>query len=281
MTAPLCQTLLMATLDAFPHHVFDALGAEPIVLQDRIGGSVAVVEKRPENGPITLITAGASRIPTDSGERVELAVEVVEGQQGAALVAMKIVCDDIANNRRVPPVGSPWRNSEPFLSGTQISAILATDSRWGADFDEVRSEDGEVLGHVRTLRLLTDAEATHVVANGWDSLRDAAGSPDALLDVTRANAVPAAPLPDSMPVFVSKLHAEHPPRWVTFTGGDLRSVTGLESEEYMAESSNFEIWSVSSFCDRFSFVGEFLRRAAPGQTALFTDDSGAYVLEDD
>ena len=48
----------------------------------------------------------------------------------------------------------------------------------------------------------------------------------------------------------------------------------------MAESSNFEIWSVSSFCDRFPYMGEFLRRAAPGQTALFTDDSGAYVLED-
>jgi len=30
----------MVTLDAFPHHAFDALGAEPVLLQDRIGGSV-------------------------------------------------------------------------------------------------------------------------------------------------------------------------------------------------------------------------------------------------
>lgn len=80
-----------------------------------------VVEKRPADGPITLIAAGASRIPTNSGERVELAVEVLDGQQGAALVAMRIVCDDIVNNGRVPPVGAPWRNSEPFLSGTEIS----------------------------------------------------------------------------------------------------------------------------------------------------------------
>ena len=79
-----CQTRRMAALDAFPNHVFDALGTEPLVLEERIGGSVMVVEKHPENGPITLITAGASRIPTDSGERVELAVEVLDGQQGAA-----------------------------------------------------------------------------------------------------------------------------------------------------------------------------------------------------
>lgn len=270
----------MPALDAFPRHVFDALGAEPIVLQDKIGGSVMVVEKRPENGPITLITAGASRIPTDSGEKVELAVEVVDGQQGAALVAMRIVCDDIANNRRVPPVGTPWRNSEPFLSGTGISAILATGSRWGADFDEVRSEDGEVLGHVRTLRLLTDEEASCVSAEGWDALRDAAGNVDALLDVRRASAVAAPGLPETMPVFLSKLHAEHPPRWVTFTGGEVHSVTGLESEEYMAESSNHEVLSVKTFCDRFPFVSGFLRGAKPGQTALFTDGSGEFVLEE-
>lgn len=50
--------------------------------------------------------------------------------------------DDIAQNRRVPPVGVPRRNSEPFLRGTAISAILAAGSRWGARFDEVRDEDG-------------------------------------------------------------------------------------------------------------------------------------------
>lgn len=74
----------MADLDAFPHHVFDALGTEPLVLEERIGGSVMVVEKHPENGPITPIAAGAFWISTDSGERVELAVEVLDGQQGAA-----------------------------------------------------------------------------------------------------------------------------------------------------------------------------------------------------
>lgn len=271
----------MTAHPAFPHHVFDALGAEPLVHETRIGGSVMVVEKRPENGPITLITAGASKIPTDSGEAVELAVEVLEGQQGAGVIALRIVCDDIAQHRRVPPVGTPWRNTEPFLRGTAISAILATGSRWGTAFDEVRAEDGELVGHVRTLRLLTDAEAGVVAADGYEALHDQAGSEEALLDVTRADAVAPSGVPTNMPVFLSKLHAEHPPRWVTFTGQDLQSVTGLESEEYMADTANHEIWAAGTFAERFPFVADFLRTARAGQTALFTDDSGEFTIEDD
>ena len=267
--------------DAFPQHVFDALGADPVAFEDRIGGMIRAVEKRPVDGPVTVMTSGASLLPTDSGERVELAVEVLDGQQGAALVALGIVCDDMATNRRVPPVGAPWRNSDPFLSGTRISAILVTPSRWGTTFDEVRASDGSVLGHVRTLRLLTDSEAAYAAANGWDALVTAAGSVDALLDVTRGDVVSAPALPGNAPVFLSKLHAEHPPRWVTFTGGELQSVTGLESEEYMNDAANHEVWSVDSFLARFPWVAAFVREARPGQTGLFTDASGAYVLEDD
>lgn len=266
---------------AFPAHVFDSLGVDPTVYPDPIGGMIRVVEKRPEGGPITLMTTGASHLPTDTGEAVELAVEVVEGQQGAARIALQIVCDDMATNRRVPPVGSPWRNSEPFLKGTRISAIVTTSSRWGATFDEVRSDEGELVGHMRTLRLLTDAEAAFVAANGWEELVEEVGSVDAVLDVTRDDAVSGGGMPGNAPVFLSKLHAEHPPRWVTFTGSDLQSVTGLESDAYMDDAANHEIWSTSSFLSRFPWVGDFVRNARPGETALFTDASGAYVLEDD
>lgn len=228
-----------------------------------------------------MMTVGASLLPTDSGERVELAVETIEGQLGAAIIAMKIVCDDMAANRRVPPVGAPWRNSEPFLNGTRMSAIMVSPSRWGDSFDEVRSAAGEVVGHVRMLRLLTDAEASFASANGWDALVGAAGSVDALLDVTRADAVAGAELPGNAPVFLSNLHADHPPRWVTFTGKDLESFTGLETDEYMEDAANREIWSYSSFSARYPWVQGFVRRAKAGQTALFTDDSGAYTLEDD
>jgi len=268
---------------AFPEHVFDALGIEPSVHTDRIGGMVTVVEKHPTDGPVVVMTAGASRLPTDTGERVELAVEVVDGQQGAARVALQIVCDDIAAHRRVPPVETPWRNSEPFLAGTRISAILATSSRWGSDFDDVRA-DGAVVGHVRTLRLLTDAEAAYAAAHGWPALVEAAGSVDALLDVTRDDTVVpgvAAGVPGNAPVLLSKLHADHPPRWVTFTGSELQSVTGLESEAYMDEPTNHEVWSVDSFLARFPWVEGFVRRARPGQTAVFVDASGDYRLEDD
>lgn len=179
----------MTAHPAFPNHGFDALDAQPRVLEERIGGMVMVLEKHPENGPITLLTAGVSKLPTDSGEAVELAVEVLDGQQGAGLVALRIVCDDIA----VSPSG----------------------------------------------------------------------------------------VPGNVPVFLSKLHAEHPPRWVTFTGQDVQSVTGLESEEYMADAANHEIWAVDSFAAAFPFVADFLRTARAGQTALFVDDSGQFTLEDD
>ncbi|MCH1882525.1 suppressor of fused domain protein [Agrococcus sp. ARC_14] len=266
---------------AFPAHVFDALGADPLMHAEPIGGTIRVVEKRPSDGPIVMMTIGASLLPTDSGERVELAVETIEGQHGAAIIAMKIVCDDMAANRRVPPVAAPWRNSEPFLTGTRISAIMVTPSRWGDSFDEVRSAEGAVVGHVRMLRLLTDAEASFARVNGWEALVAAAGSVDALLDVTRADAVAGAGLPGDAPVFLSKMHADHPPRWVTFTGNDLESFTGLESDEYMEDAANREIWSYSSFSARYPWVEGFVNAARPGQTALFTDRSGAYALEDD
>lgn len=271
----------MADAQAFPSHVFDALGVDPLMHPDPIGGTVCVVEKRPPGGPIVMMTSGASLLPTDSGERVELAVETIEGQQGAAIIAMKIVCDDMATNRRVPPVGSPWRNSEPFLNGTRLSAIMVTPSRWGDAFDEVRSADGATIGHVRMLRLLTDSEASFARANGWEALVAAAGSVDALLDVTRADTVAGAGLPGDAPVFLSKMHADHPPRWVTFTGNDLESFTGLETDEYMEDAANREIWSYSSFHARYPWVEGFVSEARPGQTALFTDGSGAYTLEDD
>ncbi|KTR87620.1 3-octaprenyl-4-hydroxybenzoate carboxy-lyase [Microbacterium testaceum] len=265
----------------FAGHVFDALRIDPVVIGEPIGGSVLVVEKRVPNGPILVMTSGASRLPTQSGEQVELAVEVIDGQQGAARVALSIVCDDIARNRRVPPVGVPWRNDQPFLNGTRISAILATPSRWGAPFDEVRSADGALRGHVRTLRLLTDAEAATASAIGWDALVEKAGTVDAFLDVTREDVVDNPGLPGNAPVFVTKLHAEHPPRWVTFTGGSLESVTGRESQDFMDDAANHEIWSVESFLARFPQVAGFVREAKPGQTALFTDASGAYTIEED
>ena len=269
----------MSTDDAFPLHVFDALGVDPIMHGEPVAGVVRVIEKHPADGPITVMTLGASRLATDSGERVELAVEVIEGQEGAARVALEIVCDDILKNRRVPPVGAPWRNSEPFLTGTRISALMVTPSRWGASFDEIRSADGDLLGHVRTLRLLTDAEAGFAATNGWEALVAAAGSIEALLDVEREDSVEGGGLPGNAPAFVSKLHAEHPPRWVTFTGNSLESVTGLESDAYMSDSANLEVWSVDSFLKRFPFVAEFVRQARAGQTAMFVDASGAYVLE--
>lgn len=171
--------------DSFPLHVFDLLGVEPRVFEERIGGSVLVTKHEPQNGPITLATAGVARLSTDSGKRVEFAIEVLEHQIGAAWIALRLTCDDVAVNRRVPPMHTPWRNSEPFLTDTAITAIIATESRWGSSFDEVRNNQGELEGHLVTLRMLTTAEADVVQEIGWEAFISAVGSYDALIDVER------------------------------------------------------------------------------------------------
>lgn len=40
-------------------------------------------------------------------------------------------------------------------------------------------------------------------------------------------------------------------------------------------------WLPQEGCSRYPWVEDFVRDARPGQTALFTDPSGRYVLEDD
>lgn len=295
MTEP---TALTPASDAFPAHVFDALGLPPRVHPERIGGSVMVVSKHLPEGTVLVMTAGVSRLPVESGPPVELAVEVPRAQEGAAVVALRIVCDDVAARRQTPPLGTPWRNSEPFLSGTAISAIVATGSRWGARLDDVRDAVGTVVGHVRTLRLLTDGEAQHAAEHGWDALVIAAGSESALLDVTRTGVIgdgaaapsPTAsspsPSPSSGPprnrsvVIRSKLHEQHPPRWVTLSDGVFQSVTGLESPEYMGDSGNHEFVAVETFVLAFPWTAEFVRVAQDGQTGFFTDASGSFTIED-
>lgn len=267
--------------DRIVGHVFTALGIEPLVFQERIGGSVVVMEKRSPSFT-TVMTAGVSRLPVDDALPFELAVEVLPDQVGAALVALRIVCNDIAMNRRTPPVDVPWCNAEPILVDTRIFAIAATASRHGDAFDTIRSDDGRPIGKVLTLRMLTFAESRVLANRGWGGLVEAAGGADNLLDVTRPDA--ARPTLEEVdgPVIVTKMHAQHPPRWITAEeDGMFASVTGLESQEYMDDVANHEIWTRSTLAARFPWVREFLTAAAPNDIARFDDASGAYTLERD
>ncbi|MGV0675664.1 3-octaprenyl-4-hydroxybenzoate carboxy-lyase [Mycolicibacterium fortuitum] len=267
--------------DRIAGHVFTALGVEPLVHRERIGGSVVVLEK-PSPSFTTVMTAGAARLPVDAGLPVELAVEVLPDQVGAALVALRIVCNDIATNRRTPPVEIPWCNSEPILVGTRIFAIAATGSRHGDAFDTIRSDDGAAIGKVLTLRMLTFAESQVLANRGWDGLVEAAGGADKLLDVTRSDAARPALEEVDGPVIVTKLHDRHPPRWITAEeDGMFTSVTGRESQEYMDDAANHEIWTRSSLAAKFPWVHEFLTTAAPNDVARFDDNTGAYTLERD
>ncbi|MGV0740639.1 hypothetical protein ABQF35_30245 [Mycobacterium syngnathidarum] len=130
--------------------------------------------------------------------------------------------------------------------------------------------------------MLTCAEAQVLAKRGWSGLLDAAGGADKLLDVTRPDA--ARPTLEEVdgPVIVTKLHHQHPPRWITAEeDGMFTSVTGRESQEYMDDAANHEIWVRSSLAARFPWVREFLTVAAPNDVARFDDASGAYTLERD
>lgn len=263
---------------AFARHVVDSLCAFPALRRSLSGGDVRVVEKRPARGPVTLMTVGVSRL-IGSGPSIELAVEAIDGQQDAVSVGLELVCDDIVDKGMAPPSGTIWHASEPIIPGTCISAVLLAPSRWGKSFDDVHSNAG-VTGHVRTLRLLTDGEAKLAAAEGWDALVYEVGTIDALVDVTRASAVPgcATGLDGTSPVFVTQLHADYLPRWVTFTGSALQSITGLEPTSYIDDVENHEIWSVDTYLSRFPWIAPFVRDSRAGQTAFFTDTTGTYAL---
>lgn len=49
----------------------------------------------------------------------------------------------------------------------------------------------------------------------------------------------------------------------------------------MDDADNHEVWSVGHFVGDFPFVKGFLNSARPGQTAVFSDQSGRFELEED
>lgn len=108
------------------------------------------------------------------------------------------------------------------------------------------------------------------------------GETDNLLDVTRPDVTRPTLEEVDGPVIVTKLHAQHPPRWITAEAdGTYTSVTGFESQEYMDDAANHEFWTRSSLAARFPWVGGFLTAATRNDVARFDDASGAYTLERD
>ncbi|WP_396910376.1 3-octaprenyl-4-hydroxybenzoate carboxy-lyase [Mycolicibacterium sp.] len=197
-------------------------------------------------------------------------------------MALRIVCNDITTNRRKPPVDIPWCNAESFLVGTRIFALAATASRHGDAFDTILSDDDAPIETVLTHRLLTLAELRLLAKRGRDGLVEAGRNRQS------ARRHPPGRHPAHSregvdgPVIVTKLHAQHPPRWITAEAdGTYTSVTGFESQEYMEDAANHEFWTRSSLAARFPWVGGFLTAATPNDVARFDDASGAYTLERD
>lgn len=108
------------------------------------------------------------RVPAGSDERAELAVEVVDGKQGAAVVGLRFICGEI---------------DTLFLKGMAVYALELTPSQCGESCDEIREEGRQVVGHMRTLRMLINGEAVLVAERGSDALIEAVESASVLLNV--------------------------------------------------------------------------------------------------
>lgn len=97
-------------------HMFRVLGVAPRVWEQKIGGSVLLLEKPAPDVPgvVTVLTCGASRIAPPAGQLpTEFAIEVLDGQQDAALVVLQNLCDDLAAGSLSRAQAAPWRNSAP------------------------------------------------------------------------------------------------------------------------------------------------------------------------
>lgn len=268
--------------DRIIRHLYGALDTPPRKFQEQIG-EVLVMVKTPADGPATMMTGGATNLLVKDGVPVEFAVEVTdETQYGAGFRAFELACNELKQTHQAPRVGRHWHDTKPILDDTNIHAVLATPSRHGDAFDTVRDVDGTPICQVVTLRLLTYGESLVAKAVGWDLLLDRAGGVDALIDVKRKGLTPDLEDLFDRPVMLSKLHSQHPPRWITLSEREMfTSVTGLESDAYMADSSNHEITMVGTLVNRFPWVGDFIKVATPRDVARFDDASGDFTLEEE
>ncbi|AUN38795.1 hypothetical protein [Tsukamurella tyrosinosolvens] len=269
-----------------PGHLTRVYGASVARFEPLFEGAVEV-EVRAHDGMQrrrTVTTDGLSVIV--DGVPVELAVEVsAKDQVGTAAVAISTVARDIVDNRRRPPLEVVSRLPRPLVEGTRLRAIIASGSRFGADADVIVESAGDRVVQVVTLRLLTWAEANVVDDRGWNAFLTTVGSPDEVLDTQRVTdaARPTVAELGNLPILVSKQHYDHPPRFVGLMDVDGRltftSTTGRESPEYMADPSNREIWGINSYLQDFPWVESFITTAAPGDDAVFTDQSGDFAWE--
>lgn len=269
-------------------HMFRVLGVAPRVWEQKIGGSVLLLEKPAPDVPgvAVVLTCGASRLAPPSGQLpTEFAIEIADGQQDAALVVLQNLCDDLAAGSLSRARATPWRSSTPLLDGTSIYALVATASRYGDSFDTVRDEAGQPIGQVLTIRLLTYPESWVVSSRGFDQLVTEAGGLANLIDVTRDTSVyPTLADIADRPVLVTDLHEQYPPIWVTCDRVDddidlFHSTTGAESPEYLADAGNYQAWTCGLYLERFPWATSYLTHAVPGTVAHFTDDTGAFELE--
>lgn len=277
-------------------------GSRPDLLQERIGGTVLMMRWRFERDGVryaAVATAGLDRVPFEGVPPCEVVCEVLEGQEGAAQEAVGIVVRRAVEQLESPwEFGRVWMNDRPFLSGTLIRGIVVSPE--GPAGDQLRDADGNRVGDLHTVVLLTDEEARTMAMTTADALVPVLQqTPHLLADVERDRAVmrrqlPYPPMPMAGPgtgsrrhystlattrvVAVKHLH-QHAVRWLECNEeGTFAAFTQLEKAEELKDPGFYEVWTLENIVERNLWLRDFALTAIAGDTASYDDANQRWLI---
>lgn len=262
---------LLPGRNEFVDRVFAEFGDQVAEL-DALGGGAVRILGFQRDGYVTAVTLGLHRVPLDDGEPAELRCDAATETVGAATVTLGIAAERLVQTRRALEPGKVWINEVPYLKGSNISAMVVADDDAGRT--AVRDEAGAVLGHLRRVVMLTNLEARFVAQHGVDALPGA--DAETLRNPERPDLVSADDLEvPAMPCIVSKLVRDRPARWVEVDReGRFAALTMTETEQFMEDADNFEVWALPRLVEANPGLREFAVTAVPGDCARLTDEDG-------
>lgn len=254
--------------------------AVPVRTED--GDTEIAIARYDHNGIASVTTLGLERVRLPGDARIELLCEVVEPHAAAAEVAVRIALERVLGRLRgeAGPImpGEVWLNAMPFLSGTRIQGLVAVDASWSGRDQTVRDDDGNEVGMVNEVVMLTKEEAKRVAHDGLVPLLEASNArPAARLDVLRDDLVdPPEPLP-RVACWITRAAVEHGVRWLQRDAeGGFLAIHLTETAEELADPATYESAPLASVVAGVPDLRGFAVRAEPGTYAMLEGDAWVF-----
>lgn len=258
---------------SFARHLGRLFECDPEFLGEPIDGRIGVVRYR-HNGIASVASLGLERVDLPGAARIELLCEVVEPQKAAAEIAVRIAVQRVLGLLGDEPgpmrPGDVWINSVPFLAGTRIQGLVAVDAQWSGRDQTVRGDDGEPVGWINEIVMLTKNEAKRVATDGIVPLLEAAtASPTLRFDVLRDDMVEPPTTMPRVPCVVSHAALELGVRWLQRDDeGTFLAIALTESPEDLADAASFSTRTLAEVVVGSPDLRGFAVRARPGEYAM-------------